>query len=182
MIVDVLAVCVGADEKGVVALRPAHGRFITYPVGLLRGNLSGQKGLADLIAQHIGVSPLLPSRDRLVFCLAQNKLSVGGHVVALIGRDQLSGLCLVRVLPILKTVFKRLCNGFALADVVGNKPGNCQVCTFSLADEKGGCMLTAAVGTSEQFVPKSIFLFFQLPQPFLGLDKLFYIAIRLSSL
>ena len=123
MIVDVLAVCVGANEKGIVALRPAHGRFIAYPVGLLRGDLSGQKGLPDLIAQHIGVPPLLPSRDRLVFCLAQNKLSVGGHVVALMGGDQLAVLRLFRVLPIFKAVFQGLCNGFTLADMVGHQAG-----------------------------------------------------------
>lgn len=39
VIMDVMAVCVGGDEKGVVALGPAQGRFIAYPVGLLRGDL-----------------------------------------------------------------------------------------------------------------------------------------------
>ena len=40
VVVNVLAVCVGGDEKGVLTLRPAHRRFIAHPVCLLRGDLS----------------------------------------------------------------------------------------------------------------------------------------------
>jgi hypothetical protein len=39
-------------------------------------------------------------------------------VVALIAGDQLPALGLVRVLPVFKTVFQRLGDGFPLADVV----------------------------------------------------------------
>ena len=40
VVMNVLAVCVGGDEKGVLALCPAHRRFIAHPVCLLRGDLS----------------------------------------------------------------------------------------------------------------------------------------------
>lgn len=40
VVMNVLAVCVGGDEKGILALRPAHRRFITHPVCLLGGDLS----------------------------------------------------------------------------------------------------------------------------------------------
>ena len=40
MVMNVLAVCVGGDEKGILALCPAHRRFIAHPVCLLRGDLS----------------------------------------------------------------------------------------------------------------------------------------------
>ena len=65
-----LAVCVGGNEKGVLALRPAHRRFVADAIGLLRGNLSGLERLPDLIAQHIGIPALLPARDSPVLCLA----------------------------------------------------------------------------------------------------------------
>ena len=39
VVMNVLAVCVGGDEKGVLALCPAHGRFIADSVGLLGGDL-----------------------------------------------------------------------------------------------------------------------------------------------
>lgn len=40
VVVDMLTVCVGGDEKGILALRPAHRRFIAHPVCLLRGDLA----------------------------------------------------------------------------------------------------------------------------------------------
>ena len=70
VVMDVLAVCVGSNEKGILALRPAHRRFIADAVGLLRGDLSGLESLPDLIAKHIGIPALLPARDGPVLCLA----------------------------------------------------------------------------------------------------------------
>lgn len=119
VIMNVLAVCMGGNEKGILALRPAHGRFIAHPICLLRGDLSGLERLPDLIAQHIGIPPLLPARGGLVLGLGEQELRIGGHVVARIAGDQLPALGLVRVLPIFKTVFQRLGDGFPLADVVG---------------------------------------------------------------
>ena len=69
VVVDVLAVCVGGDKKGVVAFCPAHGRFIAHPVCLLGGDLPRGKGLADLIAEHVRVAFLFPARDGLVLGL-----------------------------------------------------------------------------------------------------------------
>ena len=118
VIVDVRLVCVGGNEKGVLALCPAHRRFIADAVCLLRRDLAGLERLADLIAKHIRIPPLFPARDGFVFCLGEQELRIGGHVVALIARDQLSALGLVRVLSVFKTVFQRLGYAFPLADVV----------------------------------------------------------------
>ena len=120
VIMDVLAVCMGGNKKGVLSLCPAHGRFIAHPVCLLRGDLTRAKGLPDLIAQHIRIPPLFPARDSLVLCLCQKKLGVGGTVVALIGGNQFAALGFLRVLSIVKTVFQRLGNGFPLADMMGH--------------------------------------------------------------
>lgn len=121
VVMDVLSVCVGSDEKGVLALGPAHRRFIAYLVCLLRGDLSRLEGLADLIAQHIGLPALLPARGSLVLGLGKKELGVGSHVVALIGGDQFAALGLVRVLPVVQAVFEGLGDGFSLADMVGDQ-------------------------------------------------------------
>lgn len=92
--------------------------FIADAVGLLRRDLPGLEGLANLIAQHIRVPPLLPACGSLVLGLAQKALSIGGHVVAAVGRDQFAALRLVRVLPIVKPLFQGLGDGFTLADLV----------------------------------------------------------------
>lgn len=103
VVMNVLAVCVGGDEKGILALCPAHRRFIADPVGLLRGDFPLGKGLADLVAQ----CPLLrrPARFRLILALYQHKFSVGGFRVAEVGghRPQL-----LRVQAVVKTVFQAL--------------------------------------------------------------------------
>ena len=118
---DVLAVCMGGDEKGVLALCPAHGRFIAYPVRLLGGNLPRGKGLADLIAEHIRVPFLLPARDSLVLGLRQQELGVAGLWVALLNGNQFTALGLVGIFPVVKAVFEGVGDGFPLADVVDNQ-------------------------------------------------------------
>ena len=105
VIVDVRLVYVGGNEKGILPLCPAHRRFIADAVGLLRRNLPGLERLADLIAKHIRIPPLLPACGGLVLGLAQKELGIGGHVVAAVGRDQLAALGLVRVLPVVKPLF-----------------------------------------------------------------------------
>lgn len=119
VIMDVLAVCVCGDKKGVLALCPAHGRFIADTVCLLRGNFSGLKRLPDLIAQYVGIPLLLPARDGFILGLAQKKLSIGGHVVALIGGNELAAIRFFRVLAVVETVFQGLRDCLTLADVVG---------------------------------------------------------------
>ena len=118
VIVDVLAVGVGGDEKGMVALRPAQGRFVTHPVRLLGGDLPRLKRLPDLIAQHIRLPFLFPARDGFILGLGKQELRVGGHVVALIGGDQFTALGLVWILPVVKAAFEGAGDGFPLADMV----------------------------------------------------------------
>ena len=70
VIMDVCLVRVSGNEKGILALCPAHRRFIADAVGLLRRDLPGFERLADLIAQHIRVPPLLPACGGFVLCFA----------------------------------------------------------------------------------------------------------------
>ena len=118
VVMNVLAVCVGGDEKDVLALRPAHRRFIAHPVCIFRGDLDRLEWRADLIAQHIGIPPLFPARGSLVLGLGEQELPIGSHVVALVGGNQFAALRLVRVLSIVEPLFQKLGDGFTLADLV----------------------------------------------------------------
>ena len=75
MIMNVALVDVGTNEKLVLSLCPAHGRFIADFVGFLRRDLTGRERLPDLKEQ----SPALhgPARFRLVLAFCQEKLSGG---------------------------------------------------------------------------------------------------------
>ena len=136
VVMDMFFIRMGGNEKGVFALCPAHGCFIAYPVGLLRGNLPGGKGLADLIAEHIRLPLLLPTCDRFILCPGEQELGIGGLVVALIGRNELAVLGFIRVFPIVQTILQRAGDGFPLADMVGNESGGCRNCTSLPADKK----------------------------------------------
>ena len=53
MIMDVLFVDMRCNDKGMSALGPSHGRFVSDTIGFLRCDLSGLERLADLISDHI---------------------------------------------------------------------------------------------------------------------------------
>ena len=84
VIVNVALVNVGADEELILALCPAHGRFIADFVCLLRRDLAGRERLPDLKEQ----GPALhgPPRFRLVLAFQQQELSGGGCRITEIGR------------------------------------------------------------------------------------------------
>ena len=67
MIMDMLFVGVGTDDKGMVALREAPGKFIAELVGFLRCDLARFEGLPDLIRDHI--AGLLPAGELPVLAL-----------------------------------------------------------------------------------------------------------------
>src|SRR5699024_11192154 len=76
---------VGTNEKLVLALCPAHGRFIADFVGLLRRDLTGRKRLPDLKEQ--GPALYGPARFRLVLALCQEKLRVVRCLITEVGRQ-----------------------------------------------------------------------------------------------
>ena len=67
MVVDVLLVGVGTDNKGMVALGEALGKFITELVGFLWSYLARFEGLPDLIRNHI--AGLFPAGELAVLAL-----------------------------------------------------------------------------------------------------------------
>ena len=69
MIVDVLPVSVGGDNKSVLAFGETHRQFIARLVGFFSGDLTGPKGLPNLIGNYIiflsapGHKLILPLRE-----------------------------------------------------------------------------------------------------------------------
>ena len=121
-----LLVRVGRDDESVAALRPAHSQIIAYPVCFFRGDLSGIKGLADLIAQHILALLLLPARHGLVTGLCQKKLGGYRGRVALIGRYVFPVLRLFRIFPVVQTITNGLSYTFSFVGVALQQGSCCQ--------------------------------------------------------
>ncbi len=128
MVVYVLTVNVGCYDKCMVALQEAHGQFSPYFIGFLWCNLTGLKGLANLIGNHIML--LLSAGDMLILSFSKQKFFVRSLWVTLIGTDKLAiiGLCLI--LRIVCTISKTLTNCFALVDVQSNQTCSCHSITI----------------------------------------------------
>ena len=140
VIMNVLFVYMGTDEELILALCPAHRRFIADAVGLLRRHLAVRERLPDLVAQR----PLLrrPARFRLILALYQHKFSVGGFRVAEVGghRPQL-----LRVQAVVKAVFQTL-NGRPLGGLfmgldVGRSRGRSSFRINVESHQNRGCLL-----------------------------------------
>ena len=121
MVVDMMAVCVRGDEKGVLTLCPTHGEVVTDGVCLLRRDLARLERLSYLIAQHILIPLLFPTCDGFVLRFREQKLRIGGFMVAHERRDQFASLSLVGIFPIIKTILERGRNSFAPADMMGDE-------------------------------------------------------------
>ena len=103
VVVNVALVGMGADEKLVLAFRPAHRRFKAQLICLLRRHLAGRERLPYLEEQ----SPALhgPGGGRLVFAFHQQKLGGGCGRVAKVGGH---GPQLLGVEPVGKPLLHRL--------------------------------------------------------------------------
>ena len=103
VIVNVLLVYMGTDEELILALCPAHRRFIADAVGLLRRHLAVRERLPDLVAQR----PVSGSAVSfaLILIFDQHELGVCCGRIAEVGGN---GPQLFRVQAIVKAVFQAL--------------------------------------------------------------------------
>ena len=114
MVMQMALVNVGTDEKLILALCPAHGRFIADFVGLpLHG----------------------PARFRLVLAFCQKKLGGGRYRIAEIGGH---GSQLFRIEPIGKPLLHRLNGAFSRRYLVGSDV-SCSRGRTSFSKKDGGC-------------------------------------------
>ena len=118
MIVDVRLVFVGGNEKGILALCPAHRRFIADAVGLLRRHLTVRERLPDLVAQRPVSGPAVGFALILIF--DQHELGVCRGRIAEVGGN---GPQLLRVQAIVKAVFQALQGRPLIGPLVGFEVG-----------------------------------------------------------
>mgnify|MGYP007131634523 CR=1 FL=1 len=122
MIVDVGLVHMGADDKGMISLGEPPRQLIAQAVGLLRGDLAGDKGLPDLIGNHI-VRPAPPAGPGEVLPFGEKELRIGDPAVTLVAGDQLAVIGFLWILRIINDVADGLPHSPALANVQGNEAG-----------------------------------------------------------
>ena len=140
VIVNVLLVYMGTDEELILALCPAHRRFIADAVGLLRRHLAVRERLPDLVAQR----PVSGSAVSfaLILIFDQHELGVCRGRIAEVGRN---GPQLLRVQAIVKAVFQTL-NGRPLGGLfmgldVGRSRGRSSFRINVESHQNRGCLL-----------------------------------------
>ena len=88
MIVNVRAVCMGCNEKGVLSFGKPFGKLHSNLICFFRCDFSRLKGLADLVGNHIVFGML--AGDVLVLTFGKQKFLIDCHGVTLIPSDQLT--------------------------------------------------------------------------------------------
>ena len=112
-----------ATIKACFSLGKAHGRFIADFIGLLRCDLTGLKGLSDLIGDHI--MSLRSASDILVLSLGKQKFLVTGLCITGIGADIFSILCFRCIFGIIGTICQTLRHRLSLIDMQRNESCCC---------------------------------------------------------
>ena len=124
MVVDVLPVRMGGNNKRILALGKTHGKFVAHLVSFLCSDFPRTKGLPYLISNHIAFLPA--SVYEIILPLGKHKFFICCQGAASIAADKLSLLGLVRVFNIVCAIFQAGCNGHALVFVQRNQPCCCQ--------------------------------------------------------
>ena len=118
----------GADDIGVIALGEALGQLTAQTVRVLRCDLSGNKGLPQMVGNHIILAA--HSAGLLnVLILGEKKLGVGDPAVALPARYQPAAVCLLRVFGVVDDVADGLSNRAAFAGVERHQARGCHGCS-----------------------------------------------------
>ena len=116
VVMDMGLVDMGADHKGVIALGEPLCKLHAQPVGFFRGNLAGDKGLPDMVGQHI-VRAAYPASGGNVLPFRQQKLGVGYPAVTRKAGDEPAVICLLWVGYLVDDVTDCLTFGAALTGV-----------------------------------------------------------------
>ena len=114
---------VGTYKKLIPALGEAFGQFPAYPVGVLRGDLSGFERLPDMVCQHFLVAGRLAAPGVSVQLPGQQHFSGGGGRIAAARRYPPAAVRLGRVQDIVYPFCQGNGGGFPLTGVHGNNAG-----------------------------------------------------------
>ena len=140
VIMNVLFVYMGTDEELILALCPAHRRFIADAVGLLRGHLAVRERLPDLVAQRPVSDPAVSFP--LILFFDQHELGVCRGRIAEVGGN---GPQFLRVQPIVEAVFQTLqgrpLGGLFMGLDVGRSRGRSSFRINVESHQNRGCLL-----------------------------------------
>ena len=126
MIVNMGFVDMGADDIGVIALGEALGQLTAQTVRVLRCDLAGDKGLSQVIGNHIILAAHSASLlDVLI--LGEKELGIGNPAVALPARNQPAAVRLLRILGVVDDSADGLSHRAAFAGVQGHQARGCHV-------------------------------------------------------
>ena len=116
---NVFPVCVGGNNKRILALGKPHGKFIAHLVGFFGGDLTGLERLPNLIGDHITFLPT--SSGKFILPLGQHKFFVHRQRAALVAADKFTLFGFLRVLCIVCAAFQTGRHGFSLIFVQRNQ-------------------------------------------------------------
>ena len=126
MIVNMGFVDMGADDIGVIALGEALGQLTAQTVRFLRCDLSGNKGLPQMVGDHIILAA--HSAGLLgVLIFGEKELGIGDPAVALPACYQPAAVCLLRIFGVVDDVADGLSHRAAFAGVQGHQARGCHV-------------------------------------------------------
>ena len=98
MVVDVLPVRMGGNNKRILALGKTHGKFVAHLVSFLCSDFPRTKGLPYLISDHIAFLPasvyeiILPLGQHMLNAPEEKIRAMRGSVVSMIFQDPMSAL------------------------------------------------------------------------------------------
>ena len=100
MIMNVVFVDVGADDESVVSVRKTFGKLTADAVCFLRCDLAGDKGLPEMIGDHI-VRTARPAGERGILPFGKKELGVGCPAVAFIAGDEPAIIRFLRIFRVI---------------------------------------------------------------------------------
>ena len=121
VIMDMLFVDMGADDKGMVPFGEAPRQLTAQAVGIFRCNLPWNKGLTDGISNHI-VLAAPPAGLGLILPLREKELCISNAAVALVAGDQPAVVGFFGILNIINDIADCFSGGPAYAGVQGCNP------------------------------------------------------------
>ena len=74
MVMNMLPVCMGGNDKSIFAFGKPHRKFVAHLVGFLGGDLTGLERLPNLIGDHITFLPT--TRGKFILPLGQHKFFI----------------------------------------------------------------------------------------------------------
>ena len=135
VIMDVFLVYMGADNEGVFPLGETPSQLTAQPVCFFRRDLTRDKGLPDMIGNHIILAPY-PAGGSDILPFIEKELRIRNPTVTLIAGNEPAIVCFLRILNIVYDVADGRPHRPAFAGVQGHEPRGCHE-KASFHDEGG---------------------------------------------